>query len=224
MMLYAFNIDERALALRLIAPLTSALAAAGLSSAPGVTLLGLSTSSRELHAPRKRVPTPTTSVRFNRRATPRTLVLPVFRIGVVSGLVADADREPVTAWQREAERIDGLHEVLVDAGRTARAEVCHFRIDALVLRPQEEIAAGRRQREIASADSVRHASWRHPCDAQLAEAQEVAVRHFVQPLIRGERGQIIDPHLRRVEALLRRGGGIHQRRPRLCEQLRVRAA
>ena len=58
---------------------------------------------------------------------------------------------------------------------------------------------------------------------ELTEAQEVAVRDFVQTLVGRERSKLIDPILRRGESLLRRALWIEQRCIGLGEQLRVRA-
>src|ERR1044072_7860136 len=119
---------------------------------------------------------------------------------------AHANAEGEASRESKPERIDTQAEILVDGGPvsagTAAPVLVDLGVHARIGCPQGQVTAGCGEREIAQPELPGVGSRHVVCEAQLPEAQELAVLVLVEAVVGRERLQLVRPRLRGLEALL----------------------
>src|SRR6266511_1318069 len=141
----------------------------------------------------------------------------------VAALEAEAHSEGEAARQREAECVDRLTEVLIDAAeirsRPPSTVFVGLGIDARVRCPERQIASGCCDRHMAEPESFSVRSRHVVGQAQLAEAEKLTVLILIETIVGRQRFELVCPLARRGKPLLRRArwiqhGSFYLRRAR----------
>src|SRR5690606_40046444 len=102
------------------------------------------------------------------------------------GLEANASREGDAARQGEAPGVDPFEEVGGEACSLRAARRVRLRVDAAVLRPEHQVAAGEGEGEALRADPGRERARHVVGQARLAPPDEVRRLDLVHPVEGGE--------------------------------------